>query len=201
MTFIWNTSLSRAGLGNVVGANRVETMPAQVTLQPFRKPHLTLLAQWLGAPHVARWYPDPEGNLAWATRPPAGGDHAIIACGGEEIGYLRWQRVDRPTLDALGLSEIPANSVDADILIGSATHIGMGLGPAALDVLAARLGCDPDVPLIGLTTERENTRAHRAFEKAGFRRVRQYEAPGLGLCHLMIRELRRAPHATASAEP
>jgi aminoglycoside 6'-N-acetyltransferase len=149
-----------------------------------------LLARWLEQPHVARWYCDPEGDVAWARNPPAGGSQAIIRWGSAEIGYLRWQRVARPTLDALGLPEIPANSVDADILIGSEAATGQGVGPAALRAFIAETRRDPDVPMIGLTTELSNTRAHRAFEKAGFRIVRQYEAPRLGRCHLMILDLR-----------
>jgi len=57
-------------------------------------------------------------------------------------------------------------------------------------LLVARIRQDPTVPMSGLTTELENTRAHRAFEKAGFRIVRQYEAPGLRRCHLMLLDLR-----------
>jgi RimJ/RimL family protein N-acetyltransferase len=161
-----------------------------VTLQPFRAAHLRRLSVWLRQPHVARWYPQPEENLAWAADPPPGGSQAIIAYGASEVGYLRWQRVSRETLDALGLPEIPANAVDADILIGAEGDVGKGSGPAALKALAAELRRDPTVPMIGLTTELANKRAHRGFEKAGFRLVRQYETPTLGLCHLMILDLR-----------
>jgi RimJ/RimL family protein N-acetyltransferase len=164
-------------------------MPAAVFLQPFKQSHLTLLARWLQQPHVARWYPDLEGNLTWARNPPPGGSQAIITRESAEVGYLRWQRVARATLDSLGLREIPSNSVDADILIGS-DAVGNGVGPAALEALVAEIRRDPDVPMIGLTTELENTRAHRAFEKAGFRIVRQYEVPKMGRCHLMILDLR-----------
>ena len=111
-----------------------------VTLLPFLPVHLELLSGWLRQPHVARWYPHPDENLAWAASPPGGGAQAIIACGSVEVGYLRWQHVDRDTLDSLGLFE--------------------------------------------------NTRAHRAFDKAGFHIARQYEEPRLGVCHLMQRHLR-----------
>jgi aminoglycoside 6'-N-acetyltransferase len=168
-------------------------MPAAVSLQPFKQSHLTLLARWLQQPHVARWYPDLEGNLTWARNPPPGGSQAIITWESAEVGYLRWQRVARATLDSLGLREIPENSVDVDVLIGSEAAVGKGVGPAALKALVAAIRQDPDVPMIGLTTELENTRAHRAFEKAGFRIVRQYEVPKMGRCHLMILDLRAGP--------
>ena len=161
-----------------------------VSLRPFRPAHLDLLAVWLAQPHVARWYPDPEANLIWAANPPVGGSQATIAAGAADVGYLRWQRVDRKTLDALGLHEIPANSVDADILLGNATNVGKEYGVAALQALTTEIRRDAAVALIGLTTSIANVRAHRAFEKAGFRITRQYEPNGLGLCHLMVLDLR-----------
>ena len=170
-----------------------------VTLKPFQQAHLELLAVWLRQPHVARWYPKPEDDLARAMNPPAGASQAIIACGTVEVGYVRWQHVDRDTLDALGLHEIPANSVDVDILLGKDGCVGQGVGPSALALLAAELRQDANVPLLGLTTSVRNTRAHRAFEKAGFHIARQYEPNGLGLCHLMVRDLRRE-RAIASTE-
>jgi aminoglycoside 6'-N-acetyltransferase len=166
-------------------------MSANVTLRPFRPYHLDVLAAWLAEPHVAPWYPEPEANLQWAANPPPGAAQAIIAAGDADVGYLRWQYVDRTTLDAFGLHEIPANSVDADILLGNTVNVGRGIGVAALQALTAEIRRDPTVPLIGLTTSVANVHAHRAFERAGFRITRQYDPNGLGLCHLMILNLQK----------
>jgi aminoglycoside 6'-N-acetyltransferase len=162
----------------------------RVALKPFLPSHLPLLARWLRQPHVVLWYPEPDANLEWAASPPPGGSQAIIAAGADEVGWLRWQRVDRDTLDALGLRDIPANSVDADILIGEPASIGRGIGPAALAALIARVRADDSVPLIGLTSSVDNHGAHRAFEKAGFRIVGQYDPNGFGQCHLLTLDLR-----------
>jgi RimJ/RimL family protein N-acetyltransferase len=97
--------------------------------------------------------------------------------------------VSRDTLDSLGLIEIPEGSVDIDILIGEADCVGRGLGPRALSVLAGTLREDRSIPLLTLTTSVLNAAAQRAFEKAGFRKLREYEPPGFGPFALMVMRL------------
>ena len=160
-----------------------------VSLEPFSELHLSALSGWLRCPHVAPWYPAPEDNIAWAADPPEGGSQSLIACESRPVGYIRWQVVDRETLDSVGLNEIPTNAVDVDLLLGEPEYLGKGLGPAALELLLGRLRANAALPLIGLTTSIENARAHRAFEKAGFRVARQYTPAGFGPCYLFVRPL------------
>lgn len=162
---------------------------ADSLLQPLLTQHLMLLERWLKQPHVAPWYPLPERDLQLARNPPDHGSHALLVQAGHPVGYIRWQHVDRQTLDELGLFDIPANSVDIDLLLGETAYLGRGIGPAALNDLAAQLKQEGNVPLLGLTTSVNNHRAHRAFAKAGFRISRQYDPNGLGICHLMTRDL------------
>ena len=165
-------------------------MNSSVSLRPFKASLLPQLAQWLAQPHVAPWFPEPDANLVWAAQLPPGGAQAAIYEGDRAVGWLRWQRVSREVLDSLGFDDIPANSVDADILLGDAASVGHDVGPTALRLMVEQLRRDGDVPMVGLTTNVENIRAHRAFEKAGFRIDRQYDPNGFGLCHLMLLDLR-----------
>lgn len=162
-----------------------------VTLEPFAESHLQLLSIWLHRPHLARWYPNPEENVAWAANPPEGGAHALIACEARPVGYIRWQVVDRETLDSVGLHRIPTNAVDADLLLGEAPYVGRALGPLALEVLVAQLQANTALPLVGLTSSIANVHAHRAFEKAGFSIWGQYSPGTFGPCHLFVRSLKR----------
>ncbi len=146
-------------------------------------PHL---AVWLRAPHVARWWLDPERQLAAARERPADGSHAIITAAGEAVGYLRWQRIDREALDEIGLNDIPDGSIDLDILLGHPEQVGHGIGPRALTLLLDRLFADPTVPLVGLVTSVRNHSAIRAFEKAGFRRFREYDDPTYGRVLVLV---------------
>jgi aminoglycoside 6'-N-acetyltransferase len=162
-----------------------------VSLGPFDRSHTPLLAEWLARPHVAPWHPDPEVWVEAALNPPPDRAQALILLGALPIGYMRWQKVSRQTLNSLGLTEIPAGSVDIDILIGEISDVGRGLGPKALALLVDRLRADPTVPLAGLTPSVENLFAQRAYEKAGFRKLREYEAPGFGRGVLMAMRLER----------
>ena len=165
----------------------------EVTIEPFGRQHIELLIAWLARPHVARWFGDPGDHVAWARSPPPGGSHAIIAVAGLPVGYLRWQRVCRETLDTLGLSEIPENSVDVDLFLGERSWLGKGIGPKALALLLALLRDDASIALVGVSTSVENVSARRAFEKAGFRVSRQYSPPRFGACYLLLASLRREP--------
>jgi aminoglycoside 6'-N-acetyltransferase len=167
-------------------------LPLALSLIPFDRGRAALLAEWLGQPHVARWYPDPDAHLDWALDPPAGGSNALIERDNRPIGYLRWQKVGREALDSLGLVEIPSGSVDIDILIGETGDTGRGLGPKALELLIEKLRADETVPLAGLSPCVENLIAQRAYEKAGFRRAGEYDMPNLGRGVLMIRRLDNA---------
>ena len=166
-------------------------MSGAVSLLPFDGTHAPLLAEWLARPHVARWHPDPQAWVDWAQKPAGGGSQALIAVGERLIGYLRWQRVSRETLDSVGLHEIPAGSVDIDILIGEADCVGRGHGPAALTELVERLRRDATIPVIGLSPSIENVAAKRAYTKAGFEKIREYDAPGFGRLGLMVLRIDR----------
>jgi aminoglycoside 6'-N-acetyltransferase len=162
-----------------------------VTLKPFELQDVELLRKWLSRAHVQPWYPDPTRDIGIATDQPPGGFHAIIAVGDEPAGYVRWQYVDRETLDELGLQQIPENSVDIDILLGEEGQTAKGAGPQALELLAQQLLADPSVPMLGVTTSIHNFRAQSAFSKAGFTILLQYDPTGHGLCHLMVRDLQK----------
>jgi aminoglycoside 6'-N-acetyltransferase len=74
-------------------------------------------------------------------------------------------------------------------LIGETDCVGSGLGPRALSLLVETLRQDRSIPLVGLTTSVLNAGAQRAFEKTGFRKLRDYEPPGFGPCALMVMRL------------
>jgi len=155
------------------------------------KLHSERLLGWLCRPHVARWWGDPQQHLEHsAQRAPE--THALIVAAGTPVGYLCWQTPPQHELEAAGLSDLPEDLVDIDILIGEPEFVGQGVGPQALILLLARLRENPLVSFVGLGTSVSNVRAIRAYEKAGFRFLREFQDPEFGPCRYMVVEVRDA---------
>lgn len=153
--------------------------------------HSERLDAWLHQPHVARWWGNPEQQLKKILQHPPG-THAIIVTDGTPVGYLCWQRPSQEELDAAGLTDLPEDLVDIDIMIGEPAFLGRGVGPRALTSLLTRLREEPLVSLAGLATSVSNKAAIRAYEKAGFHLFREFQDPESGLCRYMVLELRHA---------
>jgi aminoglycoside 6'-N-acetyltransferase len=161
----------------------------EVRLQPFdARAHAALLRSWLERPHVARWWGDPRSTLESVLRWPSE-SCALIEAAGVPVGYMCWQAPPARELEAAGLADLPAGLVDIDLLIGEEHLAGHGLGPKALALLLARLRATPLARFAGVGTAVANERAVRAFTKAGFRTLREFEDPAFGPCLYMVVEV------------
>lgn len=149
---------------------------------------LERLKCWLRSPHVVRWWGDQELQLTALTQRPTE-THALIAADGRPVGYLCWQRLSREELEVTGLTDLPEDLMDIDILIGELEFLGLGVGSRALVLLLAKLR-DEEVSVAGVGTSISNGAAIRAFEKSGFHLFREFEDPESGPCRYMVAELR-----------
>ena len=160
-----------------------------VAIAEFQPDQLSMLAEWLEAEHVRRWFPDPDDVVSWARDLPENGRQRVIFEGDRAIGYLRWSYVPREVLDAVGLEDIPGNSADIDLLIGLSERTGRGIGGRALELAVTEIQAEGIARLAALTTSVDNHGAHKAFADAGFRIDREYSPEGFGRCYLMVRDL------------
>jgi aminoglycoside 6'-N-acetyltransferase len=151
-----------------------------IAFEPFRQEHLPLLRDWLSREHVRCWWGDE--SLAHAEDALAGQDPSVyylIVVDGSAVGMIQTYLVsDHPEWEeVVGPGEGLAG---VDLLIGKEDATGRGLGPQVLEqftreVVFARPGTQACVA----TIEEANRRSWRAFEKAGFRHVRDVEEDGL----------------------
>lgn len=158
---------------------------------------LPLLERWLRSPQALRWWGPADQHIA-ALAQRSADTHAVITTGGRPVGYLCWQRPSPAELAAAGLTDLPEDLVDIDILIGEPAYLGQGIGPSALAALLPKLRAE-GVAFAGLGTATANRVAIRAFEKAGFRRVRDFAEPEFGPCTYLIVSLRARPPSGGGA--
>lgn len=167
------------------GNNRLR----EVRLETFDPEHHSQrLRDWLRRPHVAPWWGDPQLAFELSLR-RAPETSAVIVADGAPVGYLCWQTPTQDELESAGLTDLPENLVDIDILIGEPEVISRGIGPRSLGLLLADLRADPSVSVAGVGTSVSNERAIRAFEKAGFRLFREFQDPEFGPCWYMVAQV------------
>ncbi len=159
-------------------------MPDYV-FRPMAAADLPLIRQWLAQPHVRKWWGDPAEQYALVSGDldePAM-DQFIVSIGGEPFCYLQCYEL---TAWNTGFGPQPARTRGIDLLIGPADMTGRGHGSALIRAFVAdrlhngapRIVTDPD-PL--------NSRAIRAYERAGFRKDRMLDTPD-GRALLMVCE-------------
>jgi aminoglycoside 6'-N-acetyltransferase len=142
-----------------------------------------LLVRWRAEPHVHEWW-DPDepaptyDEVVDQYGPRVRGEEATVACiiesDGRPAGYVQFYRW-LPWSDAEDELEIQADpdTFGLDIHIGEPDLVDRGIGSRAVDLLCHHLETAMGASWVALTTEVTNHRAQRAYERAGFVKVRQ----------------------------
>jgi RimJ/RimL family protein N-acetyltransferase len=170
-----------------------------IRFRPLEAEDLRLVHEWLQRPHVQPWWKDRETyeEVAEHYLPSIEGtdptDLYLALLDELPISFVQTYLVsDYPDYAALiGVGEGVAG---VDLLIGDEELTGQGIGSEILrrfvdEVVFARpatIGCvaDPDV---------RNVASIRAFEKAGFRVVREFLDPEDEQMHALVRRDRAVP--------
>ncbi|WKZ31878.1 MAG: GNAT family N-acetyltransferase [Thermodesulfobacteriota bacterium] len=159
----------------------------KVRLAEVGNADLPLIEKWFRSEHVIRFWGEPAKNIRLLREPEPETRRAIIEADGRKVGLILWQHPTRAELDGAGLHEIPTSVIDMDVMVGEQETTGKGVGTAAIRLVAEKALSDPDVPFVIGETSIWNTASIRAFEKAGFRREREFDDPESGRCVLMVR--------------
>jgi aminoglycoside 6'-N-acetyltransferase len=136
---------------------------------------LPLVARWLRAPHVARWWPDAtqlQRIRAHLDDPAI--DPFLVHADDRPIGYLQCYdpraETDHPFADQ------PPGTRGIDQFIGEIDMIDRGYGSRLTRAFVERLFAD-GAPRAVTDPDPANARAVRAYEKAGFRGERVVDTP------------------------
>jgi aminoglycoside 6'-N-acetyltransferase len=141
------------------------------TFRPVTEADLPLLAGWLAAPHVAEWWTDGvEASLAEIRQAMDSIDTEplVVELAGRPIAYL--QSYDPHLEDDHPYADQPFGTLGIDLSIGPAEMVGIGHGSAIVKQFVEELFDEGALRVI-IDPHPDNSRAIRAYEKAGFREM------------------------------
>jgi aminoglycoside 6'-N-acetyltransferase len=155
-----------------------------IEFRPLAPDDLPLLREWLEREHVALWWRDERAEDHLDPN-----EHFIIELDGRPVGMIQTYLVDDyPEWKAV-VGDDP-DLAGVDLLIGEEELVGRGIGPRVLERFAREVVFGrAETTAVVATVEEGNRRSWRAFEKAGFRHVRDVEEEGLP--HRLMRLDRR----------
>jgi aminoglycoside 6'-N-acetyltransferase len=152
--------------------------------RPMTATDLPLVRRWLAEPHVAEWWGDPVeqyGLVSGDLDEPAM-DQFIVSAASGEFGYI--QCYDLTAWNS-GFGAQPPGTRGIDQFIGEPGMIGCGHGSGFIRQFTDALLSE--IPRIVTDPDPENTRAVRAYAKAGFEKVKMVDTPD-GPALLMVRD-------------
>jgi aminoglycoside 6'-N-acetyltransferase len=142
--------------------------PSPITLRTATPADVDLLRHWDAQPHVIA--ADPDGDWNWETElgyTPDWREQLIAELAGRPIGCI--QIIDPAREDSHYWGDVPNDLRAIDIWIGEAADLGQGYGTTMMWLALARCFADPAVTAVLIDPLASNTRAHRFYERLGFK--------------------------------
>ena len=164
-----------------------------ISFRPLTRDDLPLVHEWHQRPHVVRWwtvrktFEEVEEHYVPTIEGTEPTDHYLAFHDGEPLGMIQTYLVsDYPDYAALiGEGE---GTAGIDLFIGEEASTGRGLGTEMIrsfgeEIVFAR----PETSACVADPHTRNTASLRAFEKAGFRALREFVDPEDNELHTLVR--------------
>lgn len=154
--------------------------------RPITAADLAIVRRWLEKPHVVQWWGDPKEQFALVSEDldHSSMDQFIVERAACPFAYL--QCYDPAAWSNHGFGTLPAGARGIDQFIGEEDMIDRGHGSAFIRAFVDALLLT-GVSRVLTDPSPANTRAIRAYEKAGFRKERPVSTPD-GIALLMVRD-------------
>lgn len=143
-------------------------MTERLILRPATSNDLSLLQKWDEQPHVLE--SDPNDDWKWEielNRNPEWREQLIAELNGMPIGFI--QIIDPAKEESKYWGDVPNGLRAIDIWIGDVNDLGRGYGTEMMRLAINRCFDDSSVSAILIDPLASNTRAHRFYERLGFR--------------------------------
>ncbi len=138
------------------------------------------MARWLSDPRVLEFYegrdhPFDEARVREKFGPRPRQESSVVSCiielDGVPIGYIQYERLSARSRDEYAVGE-DIDMFGVDLFIGEADLWGRGIGSRTVAAMSRYLVSPCGAKLVTIDPVVNNARAIRAYEKAGFEKVR-----------------------------
>lgn len=142
----------------------------EIRLRPLAESDLPLLERWLHAPHVARWYENPQD---WLTEVRGRNGafrflrHFIVLADNTPVGFAQYYPYEASGETWQGSLPV-RGTYSIDYLIGEPDFLGRGCGRETVRRLVERIAAEPDARRVIVYPEEENAASRRTLRSAGF---------------------------------
>ncbi|WP_250461569.1 GNAT family N-acetyltransferase [Microbulbifer litoralis] len=143
---------------------------SRVTLRAATPGDLQLLRHWDKQPHVIA--ADPNDDWGWEVelaRSPDWREQLIAELEGRPIGFM--QIIDPAREESRYWGDVPDRLRAIDIWIGETDDLGRGYGTWMMQLALEKCFAPPEVTAVLIDPLASNVRAHRFYERLGFRFV------------------------------
>lgn len=139
----------------------------QYRFRRFTNADLPMVERWLKTPEVARWWGEPEEELALLREDLAQPlmRQWIVEYQGRSFAYV--QAYEAHAWPQSHLQHLLTGAQVIDAFVGEPGMLGCGHGSAFLRLLATIL-IEEGAPIVAIDPAVENLRARRAYARAGF---------------------------------
>jgi aminoglycoside 6'-N-acetyltransferase len=161
-----------------------------ITLRTAVRADIPMLEGWDEEPHVQASDPGSGDGWEWEDEIEAGLPgfwHFVAQADGVPIGFV--QIIDPHIEPTRYWGDMPPGLRAIDIWIGPAQWLGRGAGTRMMALALEWCFASPDVHTILIDPLATNTRAHRFYERCGFRFLERRQF-GADICH--VYQLNRA---------
>jgi RimJ/RimL family protein N-acetyltransferase len=168
-----------------VSTREIVVSEGDLVIRRMQRDDFTRLLAWRRAPHVREFWDndDDHGEATMGFIEDNYGElldrshvttATIIEVAGAPIGYLQFYRWSAYADGAREMG-IPLDdgAFGLDVFIGEASRTGRGEGSRAVDLVCRHLFEKHGASRVALLTSIDNVRAQKAYERAGFARVRR----------------------------
>ncbi|MEM6343648.1 MAG: GNAT family N-acetyltransferase [Bacteroidota bacterium] len=143
----------------------------RIIFRPASPNDLSLLRHWDEQPHVIAAGADDWEWEAELPKSPTWREQLIAELDGRPIGFV--QIIDPHEEESHYWGEVAPNLRAIDIWIGEVSDLGQGYGTIMMQKAIARCFAAPEVNAILIDPLQRNTRAHKFYQKLGFRFVEE----------------------------